>query len=119
SRASGPVGDAARGQVIFEGSGRCSTCHRINGTGPRVAPDLSDVGSVRSAAALQKTLLVPSGNMLPSNKSVRIVTRQGQTITGRRLNEDTYSVQLIDDHERLMSLDKADLREYQVIDSSP
>ena len=35
-----------------------------------------------------------------------------RVINGRRLNEDTYTVQLIDDQERLVSLTKADLREY-------
>jgi hypothetical protein len=49
---------------------------------------------------------------------VRAVTRDGKVVTGRRLNEDTYSVQLIDDQERLVSLDKANLREYTVLTTS-
>jgi mono/diheme cytochrome c family protein len=49
---------------------------------------------------------------------VRAVTRDGKVINGRRLNEDTYSVQLIDDQEHLLSLDKADLREYTVVTTS-
>jgi hypothetical protein len=40
-------------------------------------------------------------------------------INGRRLNEDTYTVQLLDDQERLISLAKADLREYTVQTTSP
>ena len=36
-------------------------------------------------------------------------------ITGRRLNEDTYTVQLIDEQERLVSLVKANLREYGLV----
>jgi mono/diheme cytochrome c family protein len=47
------------------------------------------------------------------------VTRDGRTINGRRLNEDTYTVQLIDDQERLISLNKADLREYAILTVSP
>ena len=42
------------------------------------------------------------------------MTRDGRTIRGRRLNEDTYTVQLIDEQERLVSLIKADLREYEL-----
>jgi mono/diheme cytochrome c family protein len=57
--------------------------------------------------------------MLPINRPVRAVTRDGRTIRGRRLNEDTYSVQLIDDQERLVSLMKTDLREYEVGTTSP
>jgi cytochrome c oxidase cbb3-type subunit III len=53
--------------------------------------------------------------MLPMNRSVRAVTRDGKVISGRRLNEDTYSVQLIDNQEHLLSLAKADLAEYTVL----
>ena len=56
--------------------------------------------------------------MLVVNRSVRAVTRDGKTITGRRLNEDTYTVQLIDSQERLISLIKSDLREYTVLKTS-
>jgi mono/diheme cytochrome c family protein len=56
--------------------------------------------------------------MLPFNRSVRAVTKDGKVITGRRLNEDTYAVQLIDPGERLVSVDKTDLKEYSVIKTS-
>ncbi len=111
-------GDPARGRDMFEGSGNCTSCHRVNGSGSRVAPDLSDIGAVRTADALQRSLLDPTGSMLPVNRSVRAVTRGGKAISGRRLNEDTYTVQLIDDQEHLVSLAKADLREYTVIQTS-
>ena len=42
--------------------------------------------------------------MLPINRPVRIVTRDGKTIRGRRLNEDTFTVQIIDEQERLLSI---------------
>jgi putative heme-binding domain-containing protein len=113
------VGDAARGQALYDGKGGCGSCHRVNGKGPRSAPDLSDVGAIRSPAALQRSLRDPSSAMLPINRPVRAVTKDGRTIRGRRLNEDTYSVQLIDDQERLVSLMKADLREYEVGTTSP
>ena len=91
----------------------------MNGNGPRVAPDLSDVGAIRSPAALQRSLLDPTSAMLPINRPVRIVTGDGRTIRGRRLNEDTYTVQIIDEQERLMSFVKAELREYELGKTSP
>jgi cytochrome c oxidase cbb3-type subunit III len=111
-------GDPVRGKTWFEGAGGCASCHRVNGRGPRVAPDLSEIGALRSADFLERTLRDPAGLMLPVNRSVRAVTRDGKTITGRRLNEDTYSVQLIDDQEHLVSIDKANLREYSVLTTS-
>jgi putative heme-binding domain-containing protein len=114
----GNMGDANRGRAWFEGAGGCMNCHRVNGKGPRVAPDLSEIGALRSADFLQRTLLDPNGMMLPMNRTVRAVTKDGKTIAGRRLNEDTYSVQLIDGQEHLVSLDKVDLREYTVVTTS-
>lgn len=113
------IGNAARGRALFEGKGACGSCHRVNGQGPRTAPDLSDVGMARSPAAMQRTLLEPTSGMLPINRPVRIVTSDGRTITGRRLNEDTKTVQLIDSEERLLSINKRDLRSFVVETRSP
>ena len=113
------VGDPQRGQALFDGKGGCGTCHRVNGNGPRVAPDLSDVGAIRSPAALQRSIVEPTSAMLPINRPVRAVTKDGKTYRGRRLNEDTFTVQLIDEQEHLVSLAKVDLREYEVGTKSP
>jgi len=108
------VGDAGRGKAVYDGKGACATCHRVAGTGARAAPDLSDVGAIRQPAAIQRSLLEPSRGMMPINRPVRIVTRDGRTIHGRRLNEDTATVQLIDERERLVSLSKSDIREFEL-----
>jgi len=113
------LGDAARGRTVFDGKGGCKRCHRVGADGPRTAPDLTDVGAVRSAGSLLRSLTEPSSQMMPINRPVRAVTRDGTVITGRRLNEDTYTVQLIDDREQLVSLDKATLREYTIATTSP
>ena len=81
--------------------------------------DLSDIGATRTLAALERALLQPSAAMLPINRPVRIVTKDGRAFTGRRLNEDTHTVQIIDDQERLRSLAKADLRAFEVRTESP
>jgi putative heme-binding domain-containing protein len=112
------AGDAAAGRAMFEGKGECESCHRLNGKGSRVAVDLSDVGAMRSAPYLERALVDPTVVLVPQNRFVRAVMRDGATITGRRLNEDTESVQLIDDHEKLVSLQKADLRSYTVLTNS-
>ena len=108
------IGDAALGKTIYDGKGGCAACHRVNGSGPRVAPDLSDIALLRQPAAIQRSLLQPAKGMLPINRSVRIVTRDGRTFRGRRLNEDTATVQLIDQDEKLVSLAKSDIRDYEL-----
>jgi cytochrome c oxidase cbb3-type subunit III len=107
------IGDALRGRVVYESKGQCATCHRVNGVGSRIAPDLSDIGSARQAAALHRSLIEPTKGMWPINRPVRIVTRDGRTISGRRLNEDTFTIQLIDANERLVSIDKSEIKQYE------
>ena len=112
------LGDAVSGEALFAGKGGCTICHRVGGKGSRIAPDLSDIGAIRAPDSLQQSVLDPNASVLPINRSVRAVTRDGKVISGRRLNEDTYTVQLIDEQERLVSLDKAGLREYTVVKTS-
>jgi cytochrome c oxidase cbb3-type subunit III len=113
------IGDANRGRAIFEGKGACTQCHRVDGRAARLAPDLGGIGAVRAPSALQRSLLDPSAAMQPINRPVRAVKRDGTIINGRRLNEDSYTVQLVDDQGHLFSLDKADLREYTISKTSP
>lgn len=117
--ASVAVGDAAKGRAIFEGKGTCGACHRVNGHGPRLAPDLSDVGIARTPAALERSVRDPSSAMLPINRPVRVTTKDGNVIRGRRLNEDTFNVQIIDEEERLQSIPKKGLRAFEVETKSP
>ena len=117
--ASVKVGDAARGRAVFAGKGNCTSCHRVGATGSLIGPNLSDVGSNRSAGSIERSLVDPSSQMMPINRPVRLVTKDGATVNGRRLNEDTYSVQIIDDSGRLRSFMKGDLKEFTISASSP
>jgi putative heme-binding domain-containing protein len=112
------VGSATRGRTVFEGKGECVSCHRVGGKGPRSAPDLSDIGIARAPAVLERSVRDPSSSLLPINRPVRIVTRDGRTIRGRRLNEDTHTVQIIDEHEKLVSVIKKDVRSFDVAKES-
>jgi putative heme-binding domain-containing protein len=111
-------GDPANGKLIFEGKGTCTGCHRIKGNGSHFGPDLSEVGA-RSPEQLQTSILDPDAEIAPANRICRVVSKNGTTTIGRLLNEDTFSLQLIDKSERLLSFQKADLREYGFETKSP
>ncbi|MEO8595234.1 MAG: c-type cytochrome [Candidatus Solibacter sp.] len=114
-----PVGgDAARGRTLFAGSGQCTTCHRVQDTGAHIGPDLSDVGARLAPVALLAALLRPDETVRPEHYFVRVVTLDGRTVTGRRMNEDTYSVQLIDAQDRLTGIVKDEIKEYELIRKS-
>jgi putative heme-binding domain-containing protein len=111
-RSSTAVGDPARGKAIFEGTGGCTGCHRVNGSGSRVGPDLSRIGAVRRSADLERSLLDPAATVEPANRFYRVVTNDGTTVTGRLLSHDTFTVQMLDMKEQLRSFVKADVREH-------
>jgi cytochrome c oxidase cbb3-type subunit III len=113
------TGDILRGRAVFEGKGACTKCHRVGRVGSHVGPNLTDIGSVRSAGSLQRSLIEPTSQMMPVNRPVRLVTKDGTVINGRRLNEDTYSIQVMDDREQLHSVIKTDLRDYTIVKTSP
>jgi putative heme-binding domain-containing protein len=112
------AGDAARGRLVFETKGRCLGCHRVHDAGQFMGPDLTEIGRLRSPAALERTLIDPTASMQPINRPVRAVTRGGTVITGRRLNEDLFTVQIVTSDGRLVSLVKPDLKEWTVSTTS-
>ena len=112
-------GDAAHGKAIFEGKGGCLSCHRVNGAGSRLGPELTDIGSLRRSVELKTSILDPNAEVLPQNRFFRIVTKDGSTITGRLLNQDAFTVQLLDSHEQLRSFSKSNLNEYAFVEKSP
>jgi putative heme-binding domain-containing protein len=100
------AGDTSRGRQILEGKGGCMACHIVNGTGGWIGPELSDIGSRRSAAYLRNALLDPASGAPGSIVFVRVETSSGQKFSGRRLNEDTFSIQIIDSGGSFRSLRK-------------
>jgi len=112
------AGNAARGKTVVEGKGECRSCHRVEGAGSQLGPDLNTVGPLRRTSDLQRSLLEPDAEIIDDNRFARVVTRGGETITGRLLNQDSFSIQLFDPAERLLSFMKSDLREYATLKNS-
>jgi len=108
-------GDDARGKALVE-SNACFDCHRIDQRGSRVGPDLSDIGTRRTPERLEQSLLDPDQEVLFENRYVRFVTKDGATVTGRLLNQDALSVQLMTAKEELKTYMRAGLRDYTIVD---
>jgi len=85
----------------------------------RVAPDLSEIGRLRHSDEIQRSILEPDASVIPSNRFVKLVTRDGATLTGRLLNHDTFTVQIIDLGEKLVSQPMSNIREMTFLDKSP
>jgi cytochrome c oxidase cbb3-type subunit III len=87
----------------------CIGCHQMALEGGRVGPPLTDIGSRRGAAYLRAVLLDPAASLPEDFLQVQAVTADGKRITGIRLNEDTWSIQLRDLSGHLFSFWKEDL----------
>jgi putative heme-binding domain-containing protein len=111
-------GDSVRGKLLFEKHG-CLNCHRVGTEGSYSGPAFSDTSFARTPEELRQSILDPDAEILPPNRSYRVVTSDGATIIGRLLNHDTFRVQLVDAKGNLLSLAKANLREQGFLRRSP
>src|SRR5881394_2057750 len=111
-RAAPANGDARRGRTIFEGKGECRDCHAVHGVGSRVGPDLTRIGALRRAAEIERSLLDPKAEVQPENRFYKVTPKNGKPVTGRLLNRDTFTVQLLDTDEHLRSFRIADLSQH-------
>lgn len=117
-------GNAARGKDLFYGDANCSLCHMVAGKGGRLGPELTAVGGSRTRDAIIDSVRNPSRRLawglteatkeFPQEyESVTVVTADGKQIKGITLNEDSFSVQIMDTSEQIHLLEKDNLKSFQ------
>jgi len=117
------LGDAAHGKQLFYGDANCSGCHIVQGKGGRLGPDLTSVAGIRTPEYIIDSVRNPSRRLaqglLEATKefpqeyeTVTVVTNDGKEIKGVTLNEDGFSVQLMDPSERIYTFEKDQLRSF-------
>ena len=97
----------------------CLSCHRLGEAGSYLGPDLDGIGARRSPEQLHTSLQSPKKEVLPENRTVQLVSSDGKTVTGRLLNQDPFSVQLIDSSGQLRSFARLSLREFTIVTTNP
>jgi cytochrome c oxidase cbb3-type subunit III len=103
------AGDPMRGHQIYATKGGCSRCHTIAGHGAGIGPDLSDIGTRQNAVEVRTSLLDPDAAVSLDFLQVRVVTKDGSSFTGVRVNEDSFSVQIRDLSNQFHSFWKSEL----------
>lgn len=105
---------AARGKKVYERE-QCGSCHIVQGVGRALGPELSSIGVTRKIEQLKQDLLQPAARLpqapfgFTQYLPVRIVAKQGQDVSGVRLNEDAFSIQLRDADGRLHAFRKSEV----------
>ena len=120
-----PAGDSAHGKELFKGALGCSTCHMIQGKGGRLGPDLSTVGASRSTEYLAESVRRPSRRLaqgifeamkeFPQEyESVSVVAADGTKLSGVVLNQDQFTLQMLDTGQQLHLFEKDKLRSFEI-----
>jgi cytochrome c oxidase cbb3-type subunit 3 len=99
-----PRGNAENGERIFRAN--CASCHRVNGKGGRLGPDLSRIGSARARDAIAARIAGAAEGSRPGYEPVTVTPTDGQPIHGVKKNEDLFSVQIMDSRERIQGYEK-------------
>ena len=85
-------GDKTRGEQIFQMRGTCAKCHKVQGMGKEVGPDLSEIGSKLSPQALYVSILDPSAGISHNYESYIVVTVEGTVLTGVKVSDSVNQI---------------------------
>jgi len=103
-----PLGDATNGERLFRI--QCASCHKVNGRGGRLGPDLSRIGAARARATLIRQIRGANEDFRNGYAPVTLTLPDGRTLRGVKKNEDLFSVQIMDTGERIQGYLKDTLR---------
>jgi putative heme-binding domain-containing protein len=88
------TGNAERGKTLFNTTGTCAKCHKVNGEGKDVGPDLSEIGSKLSKEAMYVSILDPNAGVSFNYETYLVRTLNGTTLSGILVNQTDDAVEL-------------------------
>ncbi|MCA9085529.1 MAG: c-type cytochrome [Planctomycetaceae bacterium] len=106
---------AAAGALVFEKT--CSKCHRIDGKGHQVGPDISDTRN-RSRDALLYDILDPNRRVDPQFTEYVIVTTDGRTLNGLLVSDSGDQIVLRQPEGREQTIARTDIEELKASSKS-
>ena len=108
-----PPGDASHGEQLARAKG-CTGCHLIRGEGGAKGPDLSLIGSQRSVEYLRDSILNPDDKVAKEYWVAKVIAKDGKSYTGFVMNQDTYTVQILDFSRGLTSISRSDFKDFGI-----
>ena len=87
-------GNAARGKELYATTGTCAKCHKVNGEGKEVGPDLSEIGSKLSKEALYLSILDPNAGISFNYETWALRTLDGTVLSGVIVSQTDEAIEL-------------------------
>ena len=103
-------GDATAGQALFTQKGNCAGCHRASMGGGRLGPDLRDLGLNQTRGQVREALFRPNEKVSKRYRTIRVSDQDGKQFEGVLMNEDDYTLHMMDRQENVHSFFKPDLQ---------
>ncbi|MFL5340758.1 MAG: PVC-type heme-binding CxxCH protein [Gemmataceae bacterium] len=106
-------GDAAKGRDIFLNKSEvsCVRCHKLNGTGGDVGPELAGIGGKQNREYLLESIVLPDKQIAKGFDSVVLELTNGKTVTGVLKSEDDKEVKLMTAEGHAIVVPKAQIEE--------
>ncbi|NND06556.1 MAG: hypothetical protein HKN87_09265 [Saprospiraceae bacterium] len=90
-------GDPAVGKIVFHlPQAQCRTCHKVDGWGGVLGPDLSHIGSSKGKELLTESILEPSAQIAPEWQGWFVIDQEGNYHVGRQIDVGRKNVELLD-----------------------
>ena len=96
--------------MFFKADGvQCRNCHKINGQGKEIGPDLSGIGKKFNRAQILESILQPSKKIEPKWLTYVVETVKGRVHTGLLVKKDDKEVVLKDAKDKLTRIPADDV----------
>jgi quinoprotein glucose dehydrogenase len=106
-------GNAERGRVIFreKAEAQCLRCHKIDGNGGEVGPELTGIGKRQPREYILESIVQPDKQIAENFESVVLALADGTILTGVLKSEDEKAVNIMTAEGKLIAVPKADVEE--------
>ncbi|MDW3649797.1 MAG: HEAT repeat domain-containing protein [Bacteroidia bacterium] len=98
-------GNASKGAQIYKRpSLLCSTCHKLNGQGGKLGPDLSTLGTFSPTSGILESLLNPSDNIKQGYETVVLTRKDGTTVSGTLQRRSDTGAVIMDANNKIINV---------------
>ena len=108
-------GDAARGKIVYDAY--CAICHKFNGHGGAVGPDLTGIES-RPREDVLLEILDPNRSVEANYRLWNVTTTDGTTYSGRMESESQTTVEILDVAAQKYVIQRKDIETLQASEQS-